>query len=70
MADDIHNQINWDLVNSATQEYLLSVEESYRKASDPELRRAYLAGYITGNNIATDIALKCMRDIREAIEKA
>jgi len=70
MGDDIHNKINWDLVNSATEEYLLSVEESYRKASDSDLRRAYLAGYATGSNITTDIALKCMRDIREAIKKS
>ena len=70
MSDDIHNQINWDLVNSAREEYLLSIEENYRKASDIELRKAYLAGYTTGSNIATSEAIKCMREIREAIEKA
>jgi len=70
MADDIHNKINWDLVNSAREEYLLSIEENYRKSSDIELRKAYLSGYTTGCNITMDEAIKCIREIREAIEKA
>lgn len=69
MADDIHNKINWDLVNSEAEEYLLSVEESYRKASDIELRKAYFSGYATGSNIAMDEALKGYKEIREALEK-
>ena len=69
MSDDIHDKINWDLVGSEAEEYLLSIEESYRKASDIELRKAYFSGYATGSNIALDEALKGYREIREAIEK-
>lgn len=69
MDDDIHNKINWDLVDSEAEEYFLSVEERYRKASDIELRKAYFSGYATGANITLDEALKGYKEIGEAIEK-
>lgn len=69
MSDDIHNKINWDLVDSEAEEYLLSIEESYRKASDIKLRKAYLSGYVTGSNMAANEALKAFGEIREALKK-
>ena len=69
MSDDIHNKINWDLVDSEAEEYLLSIEEIYRKASDFELRKAYLSGFATGSNIASSEAIKGYREIKEAVEK-